>query len=41
MQARYADETGVRTLKVKHNNVLGYFVEVPSQHGEKLLGSRR
>ena len=29
-------ETGVRTLKVKHNNQLGYFVEVPSQHAEKL-----
>jgi DNA mismatch repair protein MutS len=36
LQARYADDTGVRTLKVKHNNQLGYFVEVPAQHGEKL-----
>ena len=38
LQARYADETGVRALKVRHNNVLGYFVEVTAQHGEKLLG---
>ena len=37
LQARYADETGIRTLKVKHNNMLGYFVEVPAQHGETLL----
>ena len=37
LQARYAEETGVRTLKVRHNNVLGYFVEVTAQHGEKLL----
>ena len=37
LQARYADETGVRALKVRHNNVLGYFVEVTAQHGEKLL----
>ena len=37
LQARYADETGVRALKVRHNNVLGYFVEVTVQHGEKLL----
>jgi DNA mismatch repair protein MutS len=38
LQARYADETAVRALKVKHNNMLGYFLEVPAQHGEKLLG---
>ncbi|MGB9364827.1 MAG: DNA mismatch repair protein MutS, partial [Xanthobacteraceae bacterium] len=37
LQARYADETGTRALKVRHNNVLGYFVEVTAQHGEKLL----
>src|SRR3954447_18888662 len=37
LQARYADETGIRALKVRHNNVLGYFVEVTQQHGEKLL----
>lgn len=37
MQARYADETGIKALKIKHNNVLGYFVEVSAQHGEKLL----
>jgi DNA mismatch repair protein MutS len=28
LQARYASETGIRSLKIKHNNVLGYFVEV-------------
>jgi len=38
LQARYADETAIRALKVKHNNVLGYFIEVPASHGEKLLG---
>jgi DNA mismatch repair protein MutS len=37
LQARYADDTGVRALKIRHNNVLGYFVEVTAQHGEKLL----
>ncbi len=37
LQARYADETGVRALKIRHNNVLGYFVEVAAQHGERLL----
>jgi DNA mismatch repair protein MutS len=39
LQARYAEATGVRALKIRHNNVLGYFVEVPAQHGEKLLGA--
>lgn len=37
MQARYADETGVKALKIRHNNVLGYFVEVTAQHGDKLM----
>jgi DNA mismatch repair protein MutS len=37
LQARYAEATGVRALKIRHNNVLGYFVEVTAQHGEKLL----
>jgi DNA mismatch repair protein MutS len=37
LQTRYADETGIRSLKVRHNNVLGYFVEVTAQHGDKLM----
>jgi DNA mismatch repair protein MutS len=37
LQARYADETAIRVLKIRHNNVLGYFVEVTAQHGEKLM----
>ena len=37
MQARYADDTGVKGLKIRHNNVLGYFVEVTAQHGDKLM----
>ena len=37
LQARYADDTGVRGLKIRHNNVLGYFVEVTAQHGDKLM----
>jgi DNA mismatch repair protein MutS len=39
LQARYAEETSLRGLKIKHNNVLGYFVEVTAQHGEKLLAA--
>src|SRR5471032_1053092 len=37
MQARYADVTSVKGLKIRHNNVLGYFVEVTAQHGDKLM----
>jgi len=39
LQVRYADTTGVRALKIKHNNVLGYFVDVSAQHGEKLMSA--
>ena len=37
LQARYAETTSVRALKIRHNNVLGYFVEVTAQHGERLM----
>ncbi|MCP8882971.1 DNA mismatch repair protein MutS [Devosia sp. XJ19-1] len=37
LQARLMDETDVRSLKIKHNGVLGFFVEVPANHGQKLL----
>ena len=37
MQARYAEDTGIKGLKIRHNNVLGYFVEVTAQHGDKLM----
>jgi DNA mismatch repair protein MutS len=39
LQARYADITGVRSLKIKHNNVLGYFVDVTAQNGERLMSA--
>jgi DNA mismatch repair protein MutS len=37
LQARYATETGCRGLRVKHNHMIGYFVEVPQNVGEDLL----
>ncbi|MGB7078320.1 MAG: DNA mismatch repair protein MutS, partial [Xanthobacteraceae bacterium] len=39
LQVRYAEMSGIRALKVKHNNVLGYFVDVSAQHGEKLMAA--
>jgi DNA mismatch repair protein MutS len=38
LQANYADISGIKSIKVKHNNVLGYFVEVPASHGDKMMG---
>ena len=37
LQANYAKQTGVTSLKIKHNNVLGYFIEVTPRHGDVLL----
>ncbi|MGQ9366365.1 DNA mismatch repair protein MutS [Azospirillum sp. ST 5-10] len=37
LQSRYAELAGVPTLKVKHNNVLGYHIEVTAAHADKLM----
>ncbi len=37
LQVRYAETTGIRALKIRHNNVLGYFVDVSAQHGDRLM----
>jgi DNA mismatch repair protein MutS len=37
LQARYCDIAETRQLKLKHNNFLGYFLEVPQAQGERLL----
>jgi DNA mismatch repair protein MutS len=37
LQARYASETGIETLKITYNNILGYFIEVPAKRADKLL----
>ncbi|MCP1198912.1 DNA mismatch repair protein MutS [Notoacmeibacter sp. MSK16QG-6] len=36
MQAELAKETAIKTLKIRHNNMLGYYIEVPSSHGVRL-----
>jgi DNA mismatch repair protein MutS len=38
LQAAYAKDTGVHTLKIKHNNVIGYYIEVTSANADKLFG---
>jgi len=37
MQGEYVQQTGIASLKIKHNNVLGYFVEVTAIHSGKML----
>jgi DNA mismatch repair protein MutS len=37
MQGEYIEETGIASLKIKHNNVLGYFIEVTATHAERML----
>jgi len=37
MEARYREETGIATLKIRHNGVLGYFIEVPARHADRLM----
>ncbi|MET0428128.1 MAG: DNA mismatch repair protein MutS, partial [Microvirga sp.] len=37
LQSRYAHDTGCKGLRVKHNHMIGYFVEVPQAIGEDFL----
>ena len=37
MQKQYAEHTGVASLKIKHNNVLGYFIETTATHADKMM----
>jgi len=37
LESEYRARSGVSQLKLKHNGVLGYFVECASQHGERLM----
>jgi len=36
LQAKYAEETGLKSLKVRHNNILGYFLEVSAAQADTL-----
>ena len=37
MQDSYVQKTGISTLKITYNNLLGYFIEVPAKQANKLL----
>jgi len=37
LEAKYRDQTGIAALKVRHNGVLGYFIEVPAAKADALM----
>jgi len=37
LESRYREATGIPSLKIRHNAVLGYHVEVAARHSDKLL----
>ena len=39
LESRYRDATGVATLRIRHNAVLGYHIEVPAKHADRLMTS--
>lgn len=38
MEQKYIEQTGIDHLKIKYNNVIGYFIEIPSKNATQLLG---
>ncbi len=37
LQGEYVRRSGIAALKIRHNNVLGYYIETPATHAEKML----
>ena len=37
LESRYRDATGIGSLKIRHNAVLGYHIEVSARHAERLM----
>jgi DNA mismatch repair protein MutS len=37
LQSEYINKTGINTLKIKYNNILGYFIEVPSARADIMM----
>lgn len=36
-EAKYAEQTGVKSLKIRHNNILGYYIETTAANAKPLL----
>ncbi len=39
MERDLIEETGIRSLKIRHNNILGYYIEVTANHHATLAGT--
>ena len=39
MERALIDRTGIRSLKIRHNNVLGYYIEVSANHAAVMTGT--
>ncbi|HEX8527923.1 DNA mismatch repair protein MutS [Allosphingosinicella sp.] len=39
LEARYRQQTGIAVLKIRHNAVLGYHIEVPAKHADRLMSA--
>jgi DNA mismatch repair protein MutS len=37
LETRYRDSTGIGSLKIRHNAVLGYHIEVSARHADRLM----
>jgi len=40
LEGKYRQTSGVGQLKIKHNGVLGYFIEVSQQHADRLMADK-
>lgn len=36
LERRYVEETGIGALKIRHNNIIGHHIEVPTKQADKL-----
>ena len=41
MQEKYIAETGISNLKIKYNNLIGYFVEIPVKFAAEMLENKK
>jgi DNA mismatch repair protein MutS len=39
LEARYRQQTGIAVLKIRHNGVLGYHIEVPAKNADRLMAA--
>lgn len=40
LQSKYINQTGISNLKIKYNNVIGYFIEVPVKNAPQIIDDK-